>query len=134
MWSAGNGPSGNKRRFIVQDTSKDFSILNKGLSIDGKITAKGKLIIKGSVTGTLVGEEIIISEEGEVRADTEASRMTIGGIFEGNVSALEDLIILSTGNCAGKVACNNLVVEAGGILNAEVSSMLKPQDSKSNSA
>ena len=32
----------------------------------------------------------------------------------------EELIILSTGNCAGKVVCKNLVVEAGGILNAEV--------------
>ena len=32
----------------------------------------------------------------------------------------EELIILSTGNCAGKVVCKNLVVEAGGILNANV--------------
>jgi len=31
------------------------------------------------------------------------------------------LIILATGTCSGKVECKDLIVENGGILNAEVS-------------
>jgi hypothetical protein len=32
----------------------------------------------------------------------------------------EDLVILSTGVCAGRVTCRHFTVEAGGVLNAEV--------------
>jgi len=37
------------------------------------------------------------------------------------VTASKELIILSTGTCAGKVECKDLIVENGGVLNAEVS-------------
>ena len=48
------------------------------------------------------------------------SNLTIGGTFKGDVDAKEELVVLSTGNCSGKVVCKNLVVEGGGKLNAEV--------------
>ena len=46
--------------------------------------------------------------------------MTIGGTFEGEIRASKELVILSTGNCSGKIICKGFVVEAGGILNAQV--------------
>jgi cytoskeletal protein CcmA (bactofilin family) len=46
--------------------------------------------------------------------------MTIGGTFEGEVEASNELIILPTGKCTGKVVCRDFVVEPGGILNAQV--------------
>ena len=56
--------------------------------------------------------------------------MTIGGTFEGEIRASKELIILSTGNCSGKVVCKDFVVEAGGVLNAQVN-CITSQDSKS---
>jgi cytoskeletal protein CcmA (bactofilin family) len=46
--------------------------------------------------------------------------VTIAGIFEGQIRASKELIILSTGNCKGEIVCKNFSVEAGGILNAKV--------------
>ena len=106
---------------IVSDKSKNFSIIDKGLTVEGTISCKGQLVNKGTVKGILEGEIVVITEDGAAYADTKVSSMTIGGIFEGKVAASEELIILSTGKCSGTVLCNNLVVEAGGILNAEVS-------------
>ena len=63
---------------------------------------------------------MIIAEEGAVYADTKVKSMTIGGTFEGEVRASNELILLSTGNCSGKIVCKDFVVETGGILNAEV--------------
>jgi cytoskeletal protein CcmA (bactofilin family) len=108
-------------------TMENFSILDKGLTLEGTISCKGKLIIKGTVKGTITGETIVVGEEGAVYADMKAGSVTVGGIFEGKVRALDELIVLSTGNCEGKVVCKDIVVEPGGILNAEVN-CLKLQD------
>jgi cytoskeletal protein CcmA (bactofilin family) len=114
----------------MKNKSKDFSIIDKELTVDGTISSKGKLVVKGVVKGTLIGEIVIIAEEGKVFADTKASSMTIGGTFEGDIRASKELIILSTGNCSGKVVCKDFVVEAGGILNAQVN-CITSKDSKS---
>ncbi|MBW2567837.1 MAG: polymer-forming cytoskeletal protein [Deltaproteobacteria bacterium] len=98
--------------------TENISIIDKGLIVDGTISAKGKLVIKGTVKGTLVGETVIVAEEGVVCADTKATSITIGGIFDGELEVSNQLIILSTGSCTGKVVYNNLIVESGGKLNA----------------
>lgn len=99
----------------------NLSIIDSDLKIDGSIVSRGKLIIKGSVRGTIQGETVIVAEEGEVRSETKVTSMTIGGSFEGDIQATRELIILSTGSCSGRVECKDLIVENGGILNAEVS-------------
>ncbi len=100
--------------------SKDFSIIDKALTVDGVISTRGKLVIKGTIKGTLEGDTVIIAKEGAVYADTKVASMTIGGTFQGEIQASEELIILSTGNCSGRVECKDFVVEAGGVLNAQV--------------
>jgi len=104
----------------VKNQSKDFSIIDKALRVDGILHTRGKLIIKGTVKGSLTGETVIIAKEGTVYADTKVTSMTIGGVFEGEIEASEELIILSTGQCSGRVVCRDFVVEAGGVLNAEI--------------
>ena len=104
----------------MANKSKNISIVDKELTVEGIVSTKGKMIIKGTVKGTLEGETVVIAKEGSVYANTKVKDMTIGGIFEGEIIVSNELIILPTGNCSGKVECKNLVVEAGGILNAEV--------------
>ncbi len=116
--------------------SKNLSIIDKELKIEGSISSSGKLIIKGQVTGTIEGDVVIIAEDGQVNSSaTKVSSITIGGNFQGEVTASKELIILATGTCAGKVECKDLIVENGGILNAEVScktssKLSAPKDSK----
>jgi len=112
----------------VKSKSKDFSIIDKELTVDGKISTKGKLVIKGVVKGTLTGDVVVIAEEGAVFADTKVTSMTIGGTFEGEVEASKELIILPTGKCSGKVICKDFIVEPGGILNAQVNCITGSED------
>ena len=115
----------------MNNISKDFSIIDKELTVDGKIRTRGRLIVKGIVKGTIIGENVVIAEEGSVIADVKVARMTISGSFEGEIRALKELIILATGKCSGKVICKDLVVETGAILNAHVTS-LSAKDSDIN--
>jgi len=107
---------------VGKNISKNLSIIDKELKIEGSIASSGKLIIKGEVTGTIDGDTVIIAEGGKVDSNgATVASITIGGYFQGELSASKELIILSTGVCAGKVECKDLIVENGGILNAEVS-------------
>ncbi len=100
--------------------SKNLSIIDRDIVVDGTISSKGQLVIKGTVKGTINGETVVVAEEGSVYCDIKVTGITIGGTFQGNLEASEELVILSTGYCAGHVTCKDLIVESGGVLNAEV--------------
>ena len=104
----------------MKDDHKKFSIIDEGFTVDGTVTGKGRLVIKGIVKGSVSGDNVVIAEEGAVYAEARANMMTIGGTFDGQVDVNKELIILSTGKCSGQVKCKDLVVEAGGQLNATV--------------
>jgi len=107
---------------VGKKKSKNLSILDTELKIEGSISSKGTLIIKGKVTGTIEGDVVIIAQDGRVNSiATKVSSITIGGDFQGDLTASRELVVLSTGICSGKVSCKDLIVENGGILNAEVS-------------
>ncbi len=113
---------------MAKKNKKNLSIIDEELEIEGSISSSGKLIIKGKVNGTIDGDVVIIAGNGQVYSTSaNISSMTIGGIFEGNIRASRELIILSTGSCSGKVECKDLIVENGGILNAEVSCISSTQ-------
>ncbi|MBU0994717.1 MAG: polymer-forming cytoskeletal protein [Proteobacteria bacterium] len=105
---------------MIKKKSQNLSIIDKDLTVEGSIASQGRLVIKGTVKGAIVGEDVIIAEEGMVFSNIKVVNLTIGGVFKGEISASEELVILSTGDCSGKVVCKNLVVEGGGKLNAEV--------------
>ncbi len=106
----------------MRKNMKNLSIIDKEFKIDGSIESCGKLIIKGQVKGTIDGDVVIIAQDGEVSSTlTKVSCLTVGGSFEGELIASKELIILATGSCAGKVVCQDLIVENGGVLNADVS-------------
>jgi cytoskeletal protein CcmA (bactofilin family) len=104
----------------VKNMSEDLSIIDKELTVDGTVSTSGRLIVKGILKGTVIGNNVVIAEEGSVYANAKVASMTIGGTFEGEIRALKKLILLSTGRCTGKVVCKDLVVEIGAILNAQV--------------
>jgi cytoskeletal protein CcmA (bactofilin family) len=105
----------------VKKNPNDFSLIDNGLTVDGTITCTGKLVVKGCLRGKVDGENIIIAEDGLVQAELTAKSVSIGGRFEGTIRNAEELIVLSTGVCSGSINCGVLVLEPGGILNAEVS-------------
>ncbi len=107
----------------MKNRSKNLSIIDRDLEMDGTITSKGCLVVRGCLRGILRGEEVVIAEEGSIHGEARVASMTIGGVFEGDVRAGEALIILSTGSCSGTVTCKDLIIESGGLLNAAVTSL-----------
>lgn len=100
--------------------NSNISIFDSELRLKGAFSFKGRLIMKGSFEGTIAGGNLVIAEEGVVLAEINAENVTIGGQFEGYITALNEVVILSTGICSGKISCKSLVVETGGLLNGDI--------------
>jgi len=105
----------------LSKTAGNITIIDEGLTVEGQLSGKGEMIVKGTVKGTLSGEILTIARGGEVFADVQADTVTIGGRYEGTVQARREVSVLATGACHGKVTCPNLTVAAGARMNAQIS-------------
>jgi cytoskeletal protein CcmA (bactofilin family) len=105
---------------MMKEQRAGLSIIDKGLRVEGIVNVEGKLIIIGSLEGTLVGDTVVTAEGSHVVAEAKVREMVIGGKFEGDVTAYESLKVLKTGDITGNIVCKNIDVEPGGQLNGSV--------------
>ena len=104
----------------MPEKTTGLSIMDKGLRVEGILSAEGKLIIGGAVDGTLIGDEVIIVRGSRVVAQAKVREIVISGDFEGDITAYESLKIMPTGNFCGNIVCKSLSLKAGGTLNGSV--------------
>ncbi|MDY6988749.1 MAG: polymer-forming cytoskeletal protein [Thermodesulfobacteriota bacterium] len=105
---------------MMKDKKAGLSIIDKGLSVKGVVHVQGKLIIIGTLEGTLEGDAVVAAQGSHVMADVKVREMVIGGKFEGDVTAHENVKLLKTADFTGKIFCRNIDVEPGGQLNGSV--------------
>jgi cytoskeletal protein CcmA (bactofilin family) len=109
----------------MADRQEGISIIDKDCLVEGTLNVKGKLIVAGSLKGTLIGNTVVTAKGSHVDAPAKVREMIIGGEFQGDITVYETLRILSTGVFSGKIACNSITLETGGKLNGRV----RPLDS-----
>jgi cytoskeletal protein CcmA (bactofilin family) len=96
------------------------SIIDKDCLVEGTVNVNGKLIVAGSLKGTIAGNTVVTVEGSQVDAKAKVRNMTIGGKFEGEATVYESLRILSTGAFSGNLSCKNITLDAGGKLDGRV--------------
>jgi len=104
----------------MKDNAASLSIIDKGLNVEGTLNADGKLIIMGTLKGTLIGSAIVAAKGSHVMAEAKVENIVIAGKFQGDITAYNSLQILKTGNFVGNITCKSLSLEAGGKLNGNV--------------
>lgn len=102
-------------------------IVGQGISLSGEITACDRLVVEGSVQVTLNQTRAIeITESGRfTNGKAEVEEAEISGIYEGDLTVRNRLLIRSTGQVKGTVRYGELEIERGGRLSGSVS-MLEP--------
>ena len=100
--------------------SKDITIISEKSEIEGKLNMPGKVMILGSFTGSIHSSTLEIFKDGKAVGTIEAEDVIIAGYFEGELACSGLLTISKTGTVKGRVAYGNLLVELGGLLDAEV--------------
>lgn len=87
-----------------------------------EITDCDTLVVEGSVEATMDSRVIQISERGAFKGSAEIDVAEIRGVFDGNLTARQKLVIYSTGKVTGHVRYGKVVIEEGGQLSGEIES------------
>lgn len=104
------------------DSSKRL-IVGQGISLSGEITACDRLVVEGSVQVTLNQTRAIeIAESGEfTNGKAEVEEAEISGVYEGELTVRNKLLIRSTGRVKGNVRYGEIEVERGGRISGSIS-------------
>ena len=113
----------------MRTKTKDITIISEKSDIEGKLKMPGKVIIMGSFTGSINCKSLEIFKDGKAVCTIEAENVIIAGYFEGELACSGLLTIAKTGTVKGRVAYGTLLVELGGVLDAEVF-QLESRDTK----
>ena len=109
--------------FIKSRENKEDIIINNNIisaetSIEGRIYSPRPIAIEGTVTGEIISKrEVVIGNEGRVRANIKARSIIIEGNFTGNIILLGEAKVTSTGKLFGNVIQMDafITIEDGGL-------------------
>ena len=102
------------------DDSKKL-IVGREIFLNGEINSCDRLVVEGRVEANMKDcHEIEIAESGTFKGQAEIDRADISGIFEGDLTAREHLVVRATGRITGKVRFGELEIERGGQIVGDV--------------
>lgn len=92
--------------------------LGPSLSITGDIYAQQDLLVRGTVEGNvdLPDHSLTIAPEGRVIGNVFARAVTVGGSFQGDLTATARVQVFAGGTVHGDVTTPRLFVEDGAVL------------------
>src|SRR5689334_2932805 len=104
------------------DSGKRLTV-GPGISLSGEITACDRLVVQGSVQVTLNETRAIeITESGRfTNGKAEVEEAEISGVYEGDLTVRNRLLIRSTGQVKGNVRYGEIEVERGGRITGSIS-------------
>ena len=96
-------------------------VIGREIVLNGKIDSCDRLVVEGQVEAKMKNcQEIEIAETGTFKGQVEFDRADISGIFEGDLTAREHLVVRATGRVIGKVRFGELEIERGGQIVGDV--------------
>ncbi len=97
----------------VDDAKK--LVIGREIVLSGEINSCDLLVVEGKVEATMKEcREIKITETGTFKGQVQFDRADISGVFDGDLTAREHLVVRATGRVTGKVRFGELEIERGG--------------------
>jgi len=121
-------------------TASESTIQPKRLSVGNGVRLKGAaiedcdaLVVEGQVEATIDCRTLQIAAEGIYRGKATVNTAEIQGRFEGELQVRERLVLRAGGHIAGKICYGKLLVEEGGILGGEITTLEAEQEKRNTS-
>lgn len=105
----------------VGDSSGSKLTVGPNIKLKGvEITDCDTLVVEGTVEATMNSRVIQIAEQGAFKGSAEIDIAEVRGVFDGNLTVRQKLVIFSTGKVTGKIRYGKIVIEEGGQLSGEI--------------
>lgn len=85
-----------------------------------EITDCDTLVVEGLVEATMDSRVIQIAEQGAFKGSAEIDIAEIHGVFDGNLTVRQKLVIYASGKVTGKIRYGKVVIEEGGQLSGDI--------------
>ena len=85
-----------------------------------EITDCDTLVVEGFVEATMDSRVIQIASQGAFKGSAEIDIAEIRGLFEGNLTVRQKLVIYASGKVTGKIRYGKVVIEEGGQLSGDI--------------
>jgi cytoskeletal protein CcmA (bactofilin family) len=96
-------------------------IVGPNIKLQGaEITNCDILVVEGRVEAAMNSRQIRISESGVFVGKAEIDIAEVGGLFDGELTVREHLVIRSTGKVKGKIRYGTVTIEQGGVISGDV--------------
>ena len=103
----------------TNEAENEKSVISSDMKIKGKISAEGSLVLLGSVVGDIKCNSLSMEETGVLKGNIDAELVSIAGKFDGQVLS-EVVSIRSTGSVTGEVSYDNISIEEGAKVEAQL--------------
>ena len=123
-------PVTNTNTNLNANTSTSASTNTEGgskLTVGPNIKLKGveitdcdTLVVEGFVEATMDSRVIQITSQGAFKGSAEIDIAEIRGLFEGNLTVRQKLVIYASGKVTGKIRYGKVVIEEGGQLSGDI--------------
>ncbi len=112
------------------DETNITTILADDLRINGTMTFKSSLMIKGTLEGEIISEGLlIVGPTAKVSAKVTTKNLVSHGEIVGDVTASEQVVLKETAVQTGNITTMNIIVESGSLFNGSIT--MKGKDSSS---
>ncbi|QBM28178.1 bactofilin family protein [Hydrogenophaga pseudoflava] len=99
-----------------------------------EITDCDTLVVEGLVEATMDSRVIQIAQQGAFKGSAEIDIAEIHGVFDGNLTVRQKLVIYATGKVTGKIRYGKVVIEEGGQLSGDIECSVASSAKSSSSA
>jgi len=99
----------------IKNNSIQLASIGPSIHFKGELTGEEGLIIDGKVEGTidLKGNQLIIGNNGEIKADVYAQTIIVNGSLTGELHGVEKVHISKTGKVNGNIFSPRVSLEDG---------------------
>ena len=99
-------------------------VVGREICLSGEITSCDRLVVEGRVEANLIGARVLeVAQGGVFRGRAEVKEADIAGMFEGDLTATDRLMIRSGGKVAGSVRYGRVVIESGGEIGGDMQAL-----------
>ena len=128
--AASSAPQVEESATLITPAASTSSTVPEGgskLTVGPNIKLKGveitdcdTLVVEGLVEATMDSRVIQIAQQGAFKGSAEIDIAEIRGVFDGNLTVRQKLVIYATGKVTGKIRYGKVVIEEGGQLSGDI--------------
>lgn len=116
----------SKKAKIPQSSKIIDTVIGKNTELKGTIKSTGTVRVDGTFEGEIeTTSDLVIGEEGIVRAQVKAVTVIIAGNLEGDIDCQGRLELVPTGTLVGNAKAGILVIEEGATFKGQIEMSMK---------